>query len=368
MLFAFLFLVFGLVLGCDEEKSKPLPEHPASTVSQATAASASASGAPSAAPAGAAPGTMAEGSDADSADAAELGSASAEPTAKASASKSDAAPDKTAAKPKTGGTSDASKAKSAGGGEGSAKGASAGGADAGTADGGPLLHAAAPPTAAPATTGAAPPIAPSALPPPAPGSADEIASQVDAIFLGKKTFRARFKQEHTQKVSGVVKKSSGTVFVEKPNKLSFRYDPPNNNRIVSDGTTLKVYIAEDSQMFVQPVEKTEYPGALSFLMGNGLRPSFTFTINEKAKFEGGPVLLGKPRAPTPYYDYVMFYIDKALLAKSDPGVVRRVLIVDAQGNKNRFDFEDVSQPASIDAGEFVFTPPAGTNIQSEPKK
>ena len=211
------------------------------------------------------------------------------------------------------------------------------------------------------------PSEPAAIPPPAPGSADEIAAQVDAIYVGKKTFKANFKQEHTQKVSGGVKKSNGTVFVEKPNKLSFRYAPPNNNRIVSDGTSLKVYIAEDSQMFVQPVEKTEYPGALSFLMGNGLRPSFTFTIHDKAKFEGGPVLNGKPRAPTPYYEYVLFYVDKALLEKKDPGVIRRVLIVDAQGNRNRFDFENVSQPASIDPGEFVFAPPPGTSVQ-EPKK
>lgn len=230
-------------------------------------------------------------------------------------------------------------------------------ADAGSGDaGGPLVKGDAP--AATSST---------AIPPPAPGSADEIAAQVDAIFLGQKTYKAAFKQEHTQKISGAVKKSNGTVFVEKPNKLSFRYAPPNNNRIVSDGTTLKVYIAEDTQMFVQPVEKTEYPGALSFLMGNGLRPSFTFTLHDKAKFEGGPVLNGKPRAPTPYYEYVLFYVDKALLEKKDPGVIRRVLIVDAQGNRNRFDFESVSQPASIDPGEFVFSPPAGTNIQEAKK-
>lgn len=220
-------------------------------------------------------------------------------------------------------------------------------------------------SAAPPPSSAAPSSEPSApvLAAPAPGSADEIAANVDTIYLARKTFKARFKQEHTQKATGIVKKSSGIVFVEKPNKISFRYDAPNNNRIVSDGTTLKIYVAEDSQMFLQPVQKTEYPGALSFLMGNGLRPSFTFSIHEKAKFEGGPVLNGKPRSATPYYEYVLFYVDKALLEKKEPGVIRRVLIVDAQGNKNRFDFEEVSQPGSIDPSEFIFNPPAGTNIQ-----
>ncbi|WP_437524280.1 outer membrane lipoprotein carrier protein LolA [Sorangium sp. So ce726] len=220
-------------------------------------------------------------------------------------------------------------------------------------------------TEAPAATSASAPstAAPPSVPPAAVGSADAVAAEVDAIFVGKKTYSARFKQEHTQKVSGAVKKQSGTLSVQKPDRISFRYDPPNQNRIVSDGVSLKVYVAEDRQMFVTPVQNSEYPGALSFLMGHGLRPSFTFTFNEKAKFEGGPVLVGKPRSPTPHYEFVMFYIDKALLAKKDPGVVRRVLIVDAQGNRNRFDFENASQPASIDPAEFQFTAPPGTDVK-----
>lgn len=144
--------------------------------------------------------------------------------------------------------------------------------------------------------------------------------------------------------------------------MSFRYDAPSTNRIVSDGQTLKVYIGEDKQMFVQSVEKTEYPGAFAFLMGKGMGPSFNFTFNDKAKFEGGPVLLGKPKEPTPHYDSVMFYVDKALLEKKDPGVVRRILLVDAQGNRNRFDLEGATQPEKIDPAEFTFTPPPGTNI------
>lgn len=189
-----------------------------------------------------------------------------------------------------------------------------------------------------------------------------VAQKVDAIFLGKKAFTARFKQQYTQKISGKVKDSAGTLFVEKPNKISFRYDPPNKNRIVSDGKTLKIYVAEDNQMFETSVDKTEYPGALAFLMGNGISPSFNFTLNDKAKFDGGSVLLGKPREPTPSYEYVLFYVDSAMLEKADPGVMRRVLIVDAQGNKNRFDFEGAAQPASVDPAEFTFTPPPGTNM------
>lgn len=234
------------------------------------------------------------------------------------------------------------------------------GRDAGAPDAGATPPAS---TGAQASADAGADAAAPALPPPAAGSADAVAAEVDAIYTNIGLYTARFKQEHTQKVANVVRKQSGTVTMQRPNRMSFRYDAPVKNRIVSDGTTLKIYVAEDEQMFVSPVGNSEYPGALGFLMGNGLRPSFTFTFNEKAKFEGGPVLLGKPRSPTPHYDYVMFYIDKALLAKKDPGTIRRVLIVDAQGNRNRFDFEDVKVPLSVDPAEFQFTPPAGTAVK-----
>ena len=205
--------------------------------------------------------------------------------------------------------------------------------------------------------------------PAAPGSADAIAQLVDDIFVPKKTFFARFKQQHEQKVSGVKKSSAGVIYSEKPNKLSFRYDPPNKNRIVSDGLKLKVYVADDAQMIEQPVGNSQYPGALSFLMGKGLRPSFTFSFNTAAEksFPGGYVLNGKPRSPTPHYERVQFYIDKNMLAAKDANAVRRVLILDTQGNKNRFDFEGASQPSSISSAEWAFTPPAGTNVVTNNK-
>ena len=151
------------------------------------------------------------------------------------------------------------------------------------------------------------------------------------------------------------------LFIERPNKASFRYDAPNKNRIVSDGSTLKAYVAEDSQMFESKVNSSAYAGGLAFLMG-GLLKTMSFTFNTKADYKGGYVLIGKPRTPNAAYEMVMFYINKDMLEKSDGGCVERIVIIDAQGNKNRFDFTEASFPASVPATEWEFIPPAGTNI------
>jgi outer membrane lipoprotein-sorting protein len=189
----------------------------------------------------------------------------------------------------------------------------------------------------------------------------EVARHVDAIFASKKTFFAHFKQQYTPFVSGTVKDSSGVVYVERPSKISFRYDPPSKNRIVSDGTTIKVYLGDDNQMIQTPVDKTQYPGALAFMMGNGIATSFDFTVNTRAQY-AGTVLEGKPLVPNPSYETVLFFVDAGLLAKGDAGAMARVLILDAQKNKNRFDFTGATQPATISPDEFIFTPPPGTTI------
>ncbi|APR82189.1 Outer membrane lipoprotein carrier protein LolA [Minicystis rosea] len=191
-----------------------------------------------------------------------------------------------------------------------------------------------------------------------------IAQQVDAIFATKKTFVAKFEQQYTLKATGAIKNSSGTVSIERPSKISFRYAPPNDNRIVSDGTTIKVYMADEKQMMEMPAQQTAYPGALSFMLGSGIAKSFDFAINPRAKWSG-VVLDGKPLTPNPSYELAMFYIDQTLLGAKDPNAMKRVLVVDAQGNKNRFDFESITQPATIDPAEFTFTPPPGTDIKRQ---
>ena len=57
-------------------------------------------------------------------------------------------------------------------------------------------------------------------------------------------------------------------------------------------------------------------------------------------------------------DEMYFVLRDAII----PRPIAWVSSIDAQGNKNRFDFTEASFPASVPATEWEFTPPAGTNI------
>lgn len=190
-------------------------------------------------------------------------------------------------------------------------------------------------------------------------TADEVAARVQKFYDGTKTYRASFKQVYFIKVQNKKKNSSGKVVFEKPGKMSFVYDSPNGNRVVSDGKVIKVYEKEAEQMYETPVKKSQYPAALSFLLGEGkLAKDFSLKLLDSStmKFEGGYVLQGTPKEASPAYQKMLLYID------GDTAQVRRVLILDAQGNKNRFDFTSPVLNKPVEKSEFEFTPPKGTKI------
>ncbi|HET9955967.1 MAG TPA: outer membrane lipoprotein carrier protein LolA [Polyangiaceae bacterium] len=214
------------------------------------------------------------------------------------------------------------------------------------------------PPAAPAATPApaAPPAAAPAKPLSGP-SADEIADRVQAFYDRTKTFRAGFRQRYTVAAYNKVKDSSGSVVFEKPGKMSWRYTN-NGNRVVSDGKLIRIYEKENKQMYEQPLEKSQYPAALSFLTGTGSIKQFKLTKLDPKQlgFEGGYVLLGEPREPNAAYQKVFLYVDAGTYQ------VRRVMLLDAQRNRNRFDFVNPEVNTKAAPGEFTFSPPPGTQV------
>ena len=193
----------------------------------------------------------------------------------------------------------------------------------------------------------------------APPSADQVAARVQAFYNQTRTFRARFQQDYTVKAFNKRKRSNGVVSFERPGKMSWKYDDPNGNRVVSNGSSLKVYEKDNNQMFEQSISESQYPAALAFLMGKGnLKTSFTLRLldSKKMKFEGGYVLEGTPKSPSPAYQKVLMYVD------ASTAQVRRMLILDAQGNRNMFTFENPVVNTPIPPAEFLFEPPKGTTI------
>jgi outer membrane lipoprotein carrier protein len=201
------------------------------------------------------------------------------------------------------------------------------------------------------------------------GAAEEpeaaaVANAVQSFYDQTKDVSASFYQTYVNKLYQRTDRSQGRVSFKKPGMMRWDYAQPNGKVIVSDGKKLLVYEPGDSGEQGQVVEAqigtSQLPQAMAFLMGTGrLSDNFTFRRldAEREGFPSGDVLELKPKQPTPQYERILFYVERTPALR---GLVRRLLIIDENGNRNRFDFSAFKFNSNVPAQQFAWRPPAGT--------
>lgn len=198
---------------------------------------------------------------------------------------------------------------------------------------------------------------------PLPSVQDAVAN-VQNFYNRTQTFQSDFDQHYLAKAYNQTKDSSGHVTFSKPGKMEWVYNNPQGNRIVSDGTTIWVYDASNKQVVQQSVAQSALPSVLSFLSGQGnLANDYNFEIFDGAQmnFPGGYVLVGTPKVANPSVVKVLFYVDKAT------SQIRRGMVIDGQGNRNRFDFKNPQVNTPVNPAQFKFVAPPGTTVVNPAK-
>lgn len=195
-------------------------------------------------------------------------------------------------------------------------------------------------------------------------TADFVAGRVQAFYDQTRDVQAGFYQTYFNKLYNRYDRSEGRVTFKKPGKMRWDYAQPNGKVIISDGERIQVYEPGDpgqpGQVIDQQMNQSQLPAALSFLMGTArLADDFTFRLLDARQqgFAQGHVLELRPKTPQPTYDRIVFYVDST---PARAGVVHRVLIIDAAGNRNRFDFSNLQFNRNVPDTTFRWSPPAGT--------
>jgi outer membrane lipoprotein carrier protein len=199
---------------------------------------------------------------------------------------------------------------------------------------------------------------------PAATDARVVAGAVQAFYDQTRDVSASFYQTYVNKLYQRTDRSSGRVVFKKPGRMRWDYDKPNGKVIVSTGQKLLVYEpgedGDKGQLLEQKIAQAQLPQALAFLMGTGrLEQDFTFRLLDARRegYASGDVLELRPRQPSPHYDRLLFYVERTPALR---GLVRRLLIIDANGNRNRFDFSALKFNTSVADQLFDWRPPQGT--------
>lgn len=192
--------------------------------------------------------------------------------------------------------------------------------------------------------------------------ARSVAASVQSFYNQTTDVTAGFYQTYVHKLYNRTDTSKGTVIFKKPGKMRWDYVRPKGKIIVADGNKVLIYEpgeeGEAAQVIEQKMTQAQLPQAMSFLTGVGkLEDDFTFRLLDAKKqgYSTGHVLELIPKEPTPNYERILFYVESHPKVR---GLVRRLLILDANGNRNRFDFTKLKFNRGVGDEPFQWQPPA----------
>jgi len=199
---------------------------------------------------------------------------------------------------------------------------------------------------------------------------EEVAlAALQKYYDGCRDLHARFEQTSTLIAMGEPTLSKGSVVVQRPGKIRWTYDAPDNRVIVLDTKEIRLYsppTPEDrGQIQIAPLaEGGVSPTALSFLMGDGrLEEEFSAQLVPQEAGAGPPVLVLDliPRGD-PSFKSLRVWLDP----KSHE--LRESLLVDLFGNTTRLALSAAKCNAGVPADAFRIDYPKDTEeIDLRPK-
>ena len=200
--------------------------------------------------------------------------------------------------------------------------------------------------------------APAAAPCPEPAT---IVQSLQARYDTTKAFRANFTQVTSVAALGESEEARGTVAFKKPGKMRWDYRAPQEQLIVSDGTTLWIYQPADHQVLKAPFEAAFVSTTpISFLVGVG-RISDDFQAERDSRGCDARRVYVK-LVPKSSQDL------GSLSMAVDPATfdIVEAAVTDPIGNVTALGFANVVRNVDIPDAEFHFEVPAGVDVVSAP--
>jgi len=184
--------------------------------------------------------------------------------------------------------------------------------------------------------------------------AEDLARRVEARHRGLQDLTARFVQTYRSGVLGREMVEKGTVSIKPPGRMLWEYRDPEKKTFVSDGNTFYFYVPSDRQVIVR--EQAGDRGMLGRLLsGQEILGQFHAALETGGG--GRPRLRLTPRRADPDVDRV--YIEADARDR-----IETIEIVDTQGNRSRFRFENIRENLGLPDRLFHFKIPAGVEVVS----
>lgn len=187
--------------------------------------------------------------------------------------------------------------------------------------------------------------------PPAATNALALAQKIQAHHARVHDLTARFVQTYTSGLLGRDVVERGTVAIKRPDRMLWKYAKPEPKTFVSDGKTSYFYVPADHQVIVR--ETTGDRGVAMQLLSGRSDLFAQFRVESVADAADRVRLV--PRKDDPETREIVVTADA-------DGRIVNLEILDLQGNRSTFRFEDLRENVGLGDKMFQFEIPHGVEV------
>lgn len=184
---------------------------------------------------------------------------------------------------------------------------------------------------------------------------DRLQSAYDRL----ETLEAQFVQSLESLALGEPQVESGVVYLQRPARMRWEYQEPEEKLAVVDGQDTWLYIPAENQVYVGSLSALERGGATSLLLAGRVDLRRDFLIR---KGEGSDPLslMLFPRVPNEEFERL------DLILSPETGLPARIRVQGALGDVMEYRFAGIRTGVPLDAGLFRFDPPDGVELVPAP--
>lgn len=192
-----------------------------------------------------------------------------------------------------------------------------------------------------------------------------LVQRIQAHYDQIQDFEAHFIQRVVHRIVHKVIEESGTMAFKRPGRMRWEYQNPENKLFVTDGEKSYFYVPEDRQVIV-----SHTPGGamglaegspFAVIMGETrLLDAFELKNSDSEPQMGGEVLLLIPRRPQEAFE------EAEIEVRPEDGQIMRVSLLDSQGNRTEFLFDEIRENRGLVDSMFRFSVPSGVDILIAP--
>lgn len=190
---------------------------------------------------------------------------------------------------------------------------------------------------------------------------ETLVARVDNHYASVRDFEANFTQRYERRLLSRVVEESGVVQVKKPGRMRWEYTQPEEKLFVTDGTSSYFYLPAEKQVMVSHDPKgamgLQEGSPFEILAGTArITDGFSFFASETQPTRGGVMLHAIPMTRHDEFE------DVELEVRPEDGLILRVVLLDSQGNRTDFSFDEVRENLDLSDSNFRFTVPSGVEV------